>query len=191
MDLRPLQNPAKPESELEQKQEELPVIESPIKVNASSVELEISNEKEEEEPIFDIRIVDKPRTELIDEMAEEKKTKPTIVKHEKEEKPSQFTLFESSPAKKEEMHITQDMMAEQDLERDQIKKRISIEMQKHQISLHELEKEPAYKRYGYSLEDGHVSSEKSNFSNYTIYSNSEDPGKIEIRQNPMKDITLD
>lgn len=63
-------------------------------------------------------------------------------------------------------------------------------MQKHQISLYELEKEPAYKRYGIEL-DNSMPSEESNFSNYMIYNNTEDPGKIEIRPNAMKDITLD
>ena len=63
-------------------------------------------------------------------------------------------------------------------------------MEKHNISLYELEKEPAYKRYGLELDDA-VSSDASSFSNYMIYTNNENPGKIEIRQNPMKDITLD
>jgi cell division protein FtsZ len=195
MDLRPLHNQTKQEvaqtQQTEEKivvenKEEIPVIDSTIKVDASTVLLEISNE---EEPTFDIKIVDKPRTEMMEEMLEEKKTKHVTAKQEKEEDRIQFSLFETKPVN-EEMHIAQDMVADQDLERDLIKKRISIEMQKHNISLHELEKEPAYKRYGYDLEDS-MPSQKSNFSNYTIYSNAEEPGKIEIRPNAMKDITLD
>ena len=191
MDLRPLHTETKQETvktpEQEMKNEEMPVIESPIRVDPSTVAFEISNE---EEPKTDIKIVDKPRLELFEEeLAEEKKTKHVTTHHEKEEAHNQFSLFESKQ-KTEEMHIVKDMMAEQDLERDLIKKRISMDMQKHNISLHELEKEPAYKRYGYNLEDP-MPSQRSNFSNYTIYSNSEEPGKIEIRPNAMKDITLD
>lgn len=175
-------------------EETMPVIESPLKVDASAVAFEISNEQSDasdEEVDFEIRIVEKPRVELIDEFFEEKKTKHAGMRPEKEEAPGQFSLFELN-AVKEELHLAQDMMAEQELERDLIKKRISIEMQKQQISLHELEKEPAYKRYGYSLDEDHAPpSNQSSFSNYMIYSSSEDPGKIEIRQNPMKDITLD
>jgi hypothetical protein len=166
-------------------EEEIPVIESPIKIDPATVDFEISNEKE---PDFDIKIVDKPRRELFDEMLDEKKNKQ-IVKTEKEEIASQISLFEPK-TKTEEMHIAKDMVADQDLERDLIKQRISIEMQKHNISLHELEREPAYKRYGYELDDT-VASHKSSHSNYTILSSSEEPGKIEIRPNAMKDITLD
>jgi hypothetical protein len=83
-----------------------------------------------------------------------------------------------------------DEIDNQDLERDLIKKRITLDMQKHHISLYELEKEPAYKRYGMEL-DNSIPSDESNFSNYMIYNNSEEPGKIEIRPNAMKDITLD
>jgi hypothetical protein len=39
--------------------------------------------------------------------------------------------------------------------------------------------------------DNSIPSDESNFSNYMIYNNSEEPGKIEIRPNAMKDITLD
>ena len=97
---------------------------------------------------------------------------------------NQFSLFDTHRDKK----VTP--VDEQELERDLIKKRITLDMQKHNISLYELEKEPAYKRYGVNLEGGE-NSDQSNFSNYTIYTNDEEPGKIEIRPNAMKDITLD
>ncbi|MFN8282319.1 MAG: cell division protein FtsZ [Chitinophagales bacterium] len=124
----------------------------------------------------DIKIVDKPRT-LISELDDEKKKQQTVVE-------AQFTLFETHTDSKT------DAIDDQPLERDMIKKRITLDMEKHNISLYELEKEPAYKRYGLEL-DNSVSSDESSFSNYMIFTNNENPGKIEIRQNPMKDITLD
>ena len=127
-------------------------------------------------PEMDIKIVDKPRIQLVEEMEEELE-KPVV-------KETQFTLFETSGGK------IADEIDQQELERDLIKKRITLDMQKHHISLYELEKEPAYKRYGMEL-DNSTASEESNFSNYMIYNNSEDPTKIEIRPNAMKDITLD
>lgn len=144
---------------------------------------EIANENEIEFDInlnhsadFDIKIVDKPRMNF-SELEEEKKTQQTTVE-------TQFTLFETHSDSKT------DAIDDQPLERDMIKKRITLDMEKHNISLYELEKEPAYKRYGLEL-DNAVSSDASSFSNYMIYTNNENPGKIEIRQNPMKDITLD
>lgn len=125
-------------------------------------------------PEMDIKIVDKPRVHLVEEMEDET--------HFSAE--TQFSLFETPAGK------IADEIDNQDLERDLIKKRITLDMQKHQISLYELEKEPAYKRYGMEL-DNSIPSEESNFSNYMIYNNSEDPSKIEIRPNAMKDITLD
>lgn len=124
----------------------------------------------------DIKIVDKPRTH-ISELEEEKKKQQAVAE-------AQFTLFETHS------DIVDNTIDDQPLERDMIKKRITLDMEKHNISLYELEKEPAYKRYGLELDDA-VSSDESSFSNYMIYTNNENPGKIEIRQNPMKDITLD
>ncbi len=124
----------------------------------------------------DIKIVDKPRIHLVNEMDDES-MHSTLAE-------SQFSLFETHPGK-----IVEEI-DNQELERDLIKKRITLDMQKHHISLYELEKEPAYKRYGMSL-DSSIPSEESNFSNYMIYNNTEDPSKIEIRPNAMKDITLD
>jgi cell division protein FtsZ len=127
-------------------------------------------------PVADIQIVDKPRVNL-NEMEAEDDVKAVQTE-------SQFSLFETHSDK-----VTGEV-DDQQLERDLIKKRITLDMQKHNISLYELEKEPAYKRYGMEL-DNSMPSEQSNFSNYMIYNNSEDPGKIEIRPNAMKDITLD
>lgn len=168
----------KPEvnSVIEEKQE-IPEDEDVFK---PSMQNEITKENEIEfeinlsAPEMDIKIVDKPRVHLIEEMEEEK--------HFSAE--TQFSLFETPAGK------IADEIDNQDLERDLIKKRITLDMQKHQISLYELEKEPAYKRYGMEL-DNSIPSEESNFSNYMIYNNTEDPSKIEIRPNAMKDITLD
>ena len=126
---------------------------------------------------MDIKIVDKPRFQMTDDIDDgfEKVNK----------KETQFTLFETNSDSKAVGEIDA-----QDLERDLIKKRITLDMEKHHISIYELEKEPAYKRYGLDLEKS-TPSEESNFSNFMIYSNSEDPMKIEIRPNAMKDITLD
>ncbi len=126
-------------------------------------------------PESDIKIVDKPRIHMVETLED---NEPSVSRE------SQFTLFETPGGK------VADEIDNQDLERDLIKKRITLDMQKHQISLYELEKEPAYKRYGIEL-DNSMPSEESNFSNYMIYNNTEDPGKIEIRPNAMKDITLD
>jgi cell division protein FtsZ len=129
-------------------------------------------------PQSDIKIVDKPRIHMVEELKEEEEMWKVSGPE------SQFSLFESAGD-----HVTE-KIDPQDLERDLIKKRISLDMQKHNISLYELEKEPAYKRYGMEL-DNTMPSDHSNLSDYTIYNNSEDPGKIEIRPNAMKDITLD
>ena len=137
-------------------------------VNDNEVEFEINLSV----PEVDIKIVDKTRIHLAEALEE----------HEAQE--VQFTLFET-PGNK-----MVDEFDNQDLERDLIKKRITLDMQKQHISLYELEKEPAYKRYGMEL-DNSIPSDESNFSNYMIYSNSEDPSKIEIRPNAIKDITLD
>ena len=139
----------------------------------NEVEFEVNLNKTAD---FDIKIVDKPRTHF-SELEEEKKTQQTTAE-------AQFTLFETHSENKTAA------IDDQPLERDMIKKRITLDMEKHNISLYELEKEPAYKRYGLELDDA-VSSDASSFSNYMIYTNNENPGKIEIRQNPMKDITLD
>ena len=127
----------------------------------------------------DIKIVDKPRIHLVNELEQQVAPKPSAPE-------AQFTLFET-PAPENRV---QGPIDEQSLERELIKKRITLDMQKNQINLIELEKEPAYKRFGWEL-DNSVPSEQSNFSNYTIYNNSVDPTKIEIRPNAMKDITLD
>ena len=146
---------------------------------------EISNENEVEfeinlkAPEFDIQIVDKPRVHLVNEVDEESNAQNTSLVD------TQFTLFETVNNK-----IAEEEMDDQVLERDLIKKRITLDMEKHHISLYELEKEPAYKRYGMEL-DNNSPSDQSNFSDYMIYNNSEDPTKIEIRPNAMKDITLD
>lgn len=146
---------------------------------------EISNENEVEfeinlsTPEFDIQIVDKPRLHLVNEVEEESNAQTTSLVD------TQFTLFETVNNK-----IAEEEMDDQVLERDLIKKRITLDMEKHHISLYELEKEPAYKRYGMEL-DNNTPSDESNFSDYMIYNNSEDPTKIEIRPNAMKDITLD
>lgn len=78
---------------------------------------------------------------------------------------------------------------DQPLERDLIKKRIALEMQKNDISLHEMEKEPAYKRYGINL-DQPISAEKSEISNYVIFQN-EEIKSVEIKPNAIKEIKLD
>ncbi len=148
----------------------------------SSMNDEITSENEIEfeinlsAPEIDIKIVDKPRVHMVEEI--EKEEDKYFVSE------TQFSLFET-PAEK----IAEEM-DHQELERELIKKRITLDMQKHHISLYELEKEPAYKRYGMEL-DNSIPSDESNFSNYMIYNNSEDPTKIEIRPNAIKDITLD
>ena len=145
-------------------------------VNNNEIEFEINLPKQD----FDIKIVDKPRTHLVDEFDNEfnKQTKKEI----------QFDLFET-PSSSVSKGVA-DIFDEQDLERDLIKKRITLDMQKHHISLYELEKEPAYKRYGVDL-DSSTPSHESNISNYMIYTNADNPSKVEIRPNAMKDITLD
>lgn len=74
-------------------------------------------------PEMDIKIVDKPRVHLVDEMESDS--------HFAAE--TQFSLFETPAGK------IADEIDNQDLERDLIK-RITLDMQKHQISLYELEK---------------------------------------------------
>jgi hypothetical protein len=145
--------------------------------NDVTKENEVEFEINLNQPEFDIKIVDKPRIHLVNEL-EDRLENPTTE--------SQFSLFETTSTSK----IADDVVDDQSLERDLIKKRITLDMQKHHISLYELEKEPAYKRYGMQL-DNSTPSEQSNFSDYMIYNNSEDPTKIEIRPNAMKDITLD
>ncbi len=145
--------------------------------NDVTKENEIEFEINLNQPEFDIKIVDKPRIHLVNELEDRLETSTTE---------SQFSLFETTSTSK----IADDVVDDQSLERDLIKKRITLDMQKHHISLYELEKEPAYKRYGMQL-DNSTPSEQSNFSDYMIYNNSEDPTKIEIRPNAMKDITLD
>ncbi len=154
----------------------------PIENSSISNENEIEFEINLTQPEFDIKIVDKPRIHLVNEL-EDSFEKSTSEVNTTE---SQFSLFETNASNK----IAEDDVDDQSLERDLIKKRITLDMQKHHISLYELEKEPAYKRYGMNL-DNSTPSEQSNFSNYMIYNNSEDPSKIEIRPNAMKDITLD
>lgn len=158
----------------EQKDEEIftPQMEQDV-VRDNEIEFEINLTV----PESDIQIVDKPRIHLVQEMEETDYAKVSSTE-------MQFSLFETADKKSEEP------MDDQALERDLIKKRITLDMQKHHISLYELEKEPAYKRYGMEL-DNTLPSDQSNFSNYMIYNNSEDPSKIEIRPNAMKDITLD
>ena len=150
----------------------IPTLKDDIK-NENEIEFEINLSA----PEMDIKIVDKPRFQMTDDIDDgfEKVNK----------KETQFTLFETNSDSKAVGEIDA-----QDLERDLIKKRITLDMEKHHISIYELEKEPAYKRYGLDLEKS-TPSEESNFSNFMIYSNSEDPMKIEIRPNAMKDITLD
>ncbi len=162
--------------EMEEKEDESDLFIPNIEVTAekeNEFEFEIRTEKQE---LDDIKIIDKPRTDIINSL--EDKVEIHAVDN------NQFSLFDTHMDKK----VTP--VDEQDLERDLIKKRITLDMQKHNISLYELEKEPAYKRYGVNLEGGE-NSDQSNFSNYTIYTNDEEPGKIEIRPNAMKDITLD
>lgn len=125
----------------------------------------------------DIKIVDQSRFNYSEETDKDER-KTTLINE------TQFTLFETPDNK------NLDGIDHQDLERDLIKKRITLDMQKHHISLYELEKEPAYKRFGMELDDS-IPSDESNFSNYMIFNNSEDPSKIEIRPNAMKNITLD
>ncbi|HNM31450.1 MAG TPA: cell division protein FtsZ [Chitinophagales bacterium] len=139
--------------------------------NPNEIEFEINLPSTES----DIKIVDKPRVHLGNEWSY---SNDKLSQNE-----TQFSLFETEEKISGEVD-------NQDLERDLIKKRITLDMQKHHISLYELEKEPAYKRYGIEL-DNSVSSEESNFSNYMIFNNTEDPSKIEIRPNAIKDITLD
>ncbi len=167
---------AQPEANVTTEDEDLfkPVIQEEI-----SAENEVEFEINLKAPEFDIQIVDKPRVHLLSEEEDEAKTHTTSLVD------TQFTLFETVNNK-----IAEEEMDDQVLERDLIKKRITLDMEKHHISLYELEKEPAYKRYGMEL-DNNTPSDESNFSNYMIYNNSEDPTKIEIRPNAMKDITLD
>ena len=139
--------------------------------NPNEIEFEINLPNTES----DIKIVESPRAHFGSEWAY---SNDKTIQNE-----TQFSLFETDGK-------TAGEVDNQDLERDLIKKRITLDMQKHHISLYELEKEPAYKRYGIEL-DNSVSSEESNFSNYMIFNNTEDPSKIEIRPNAMKDITLD
>jgi len=146
-----------------------------IDKNEEIKENEIAFEINLNEPAFDIKIVDKPRNNIEDKFLDDEMEVYTST--------TQYSLFESNSKNVEEMDA-------QSLERDLIKKRITLDMEKHQISLYELEKEPAYKRYGLDL-DNNTPSDESNFSNYMIYNNSEDPKKIEIRPNPMKDINMD
>ncbi|MDB5228112.1 MAG: cell division protein FtsZ [Bacteroidota bacterium] len=154
-----------------------PMMDEETKDNEVEFEINLSMTPQPESR-SDIKIVDKPRINLeeIEQQEIAETTKPTGE--------AQFSLFETHPEKMMEE------VDDQQLERDLIKKRITLDMQKHNISLYELEKEPAYKRYGMEL-DNSMPSEQSNFSDYMIYNNSEDPGKIEIRPNAMKDITLD
>lgn len=172
-----IQNITHQEEEMEDVENDdvfIPSINNEIK-NENEVEFEINLTP----PEMDIKIVDKPRSHFVEEVEDEQKEVDQFVLKE-----TQFSLFDT-PADK-----IIEAVDNQELERDLIKKRITLDMQKHQISLYELEKEPAYKRYGIEL-DNTIPSDESNFSNYTIYTNSEDPSKIEIRQNAMKDITLD
>ncbi|MCB0507602.1 MAG: cell division protein FtsZ [Chitinophagales bacterium] len=141
--------------------------------NENEIEFEINLS----EPKFDIQLVDKPRNHFFEEATDEQK-KHTSTKEK------QFTLFETPSSDFEEEMDTQD------LERDLIKKRITLDMKKHHISIDELEKEPAYKRFGYTLDDT-IPSHESNFSNYMLYQNANEPSKTEIGPNPMKDIKLD
>ncbi len=152
---------------------------NPVMQQEIAAENEVEFEINLKVPEFDIQIVDKPRVHLLSDEEEEAKT------HTSSLVDTQFTLFETVNNK-----IAEEEMDDQVLERDLIKKRITLDMEKHHISLYELEKEPAYKRYGMEL-DNNTPSDESNFSNYMIYNNSEDPTKIEIRPNAMKDITLD
>lgn len=149
-------------------------------IKENEIEFEI---KQSPTSANDIKIVDHSRINIVSENIApegEKGNSKSIVMKE-----AQFTLFETP-----DTNGVFDEYDNQDLERDLIKKRITLDMQKHQISIYELEKEPAYKRYGVELDDS-IPSEESNFSNYVIYNNSEDPSKIEIRPNAMKNITLD
>lgn len=150
-------------------------VEPPEEIKDNEIEFEINLSI----PQSDIKIVDKPRIQMVEELKNEEEEMWKLTSTD-----NQFSLFESSD------DFVKEQIDPQELERDLIKKRISLDMQKHNISLYELEKEPAYKRYGMEL-DNNMPSDHSNFSDYTIYSNSEDPSKIEIRPNAMKDITLD
>jgi cell division protein FtsZ len=201
---KPLENKieqVQPKVEETKKVEEKPVIIDVIKVENTqqndtadddlfkpiqNINAEKENEIEFEinlnQPEFDIKIVDKPRMHIVNEL-EDNLNKSSVDINTAD---SQFTLFETNTTSNK----IADDVDDQSLERDLIKKRITLDMQKHHISLYELEKEPAYKRYGMNL-DSSTPSEQSNFSNYMIYNNSEDPTKIEIRPNAMKDITLD
>jgi hypothetical protein len=147
-------------------------IEYKPKTDYLNIELEIENNTENTEDIFEIKIVDKPRI--------------SIDNNNEQTNQSQFNLFSA-----EDIANTnnQKIIEEQHLERDLIKKRISLEMQKNEVNLHELEKEPAYKRYGINLEE-EKPAEKSEISNYVIYQNFEE-NKVEIKPNAMKDISLD
>jgi cell division protein FtsZ len=147
-------------------------IEYKPKTDYLNIELEIENNTQNTEDIFEIKIVDKPRI--------------SIDNNNEQTNQSQFNLFSA-----EDIANTsnQKIIEEQHLERDLIKKRISLEMQKNEVNLHELEKEPAYKRYGINLEE-EKPAEKSEISNYVIYQNFEE-NKVEIKPNAMKDISLD
>lgn len=148
-----------------------------IDKNETIKDNEVAFEINLNEPTFDIKIVDKPRNNIEEQLMEDEFEVTTTTDN------TQYSLFESNVKNTDEMDA-------QSLERDLIKKRITLDMEKHQISLYELEKEPAYKRYGLDL-DSNTPSDESSISNYMIYNNSEDPKKIEIRPNPMKDINMD
>lgn len=149
-------------------------LDNPIKQETieNKIEEEVSitqNTETTSESSFEIKIVDKPRIPIDNNNIETKQ--------------NQYNLFSLDDTSKNRI------IEDQHLERDLIKKRISLEMQKNDVDLHELEKEPAYKRYGINL-DEETPANKSNISDYVIYQNKEDD-KLEIKPNAMKDINLD
>lgn len=155
------------------------IVELETKKNNIQIEFEIENlstqnEPKNDEEDFEIKLVTKPRISIDDDFVVVNKS-------------NQADLFNEDTFSNANRNLFS--MEEQSLERDLIKKRIALEMQKNEVSLHEMEKQPAYKRYGIHL-DQPTSAEKSEISNYVIYQN-EVSKSIEIKPNAMKDITLD
>ncbi|QQR96856.1 MAG: cell division protein FtsZ [Sphingobacteriales bacterium] len=139
-------------------------------IEAKEIELEIQDLSKEIDDTFEIKIVDKPRFSIDNHNISNNAN-------------SQFNLFSIEDVEKNKL------ADDQHLERDLIKKRVSLEMQKNEINLNEIEKEPAYKRYGINLDDD-IPADKSNISNYVFQYNAEE-NKTEIKPNAMKDIGLD
>lgn len=167
---------------LSQQQEQEEIVEP--KVVISQVEV-----KEEKQVVEEIKLVQKPRNTVVFDLFDNDKEDDELIENPTKKVEDQFSLYELDVNQNE--IANDDAYEAQDLEKELIRKRIAVEMQKNNsVSLHELEKEPAYKRYGLDINDD-KDAIQSNISNYTIYDSEKNPGKIEIKPNAMKDIYLD